>query len=210
MEIILASCSERRQYICSKIFKEYKTKASNAIEILSKNKNPNQALKISLINAQKKSDSVARNTPNHSLIIGCDTVIVSQKAILGKPSDANEAIEMLSDLSDNTHSAITYVNIIETCDFKIIKKLVFCDVTKITFNLLDKSTIIEYVAKFKPLDKAGAYGIQEIPNNFIKEIHGSFWNVVGFPVEKFFLLADNSWHKYFKKPHYDFNTIDKA
>ncbi|MCK5847566.1 MAG: septum formation protein Maf [Caldisericia bacterium] len=209
MDIILASCSERRKYICSKIFNEFKSINSNTTEISLKNKNPNQAIRISLANAQKKSESIALITPNHSLIIGCDTVIVSKKAILGKPSDMDEAVEMLSDLSGTTHEAITYVSIIETCNFEIIQKLYFYDLTKITFRFLPQSAITNYVSIFKPTDKAGAYGIQEVPKEFIKEISGSFWNVMGFPVEKFFSLADKSWNKYFKEPYYDFNIIDR-
>ena len=156
MDIVLASCSERRKFVFSKIFKEYKTKSSNVVEILSKDKNPNQALKISSINAQKKSDSIARSTPDHSLVIGCDTVIVSPKAILGKPTCTNEAIDMLIDLSGKTHSAITYVSMVETNNFITIKKQIFCDLTKITFNPISKSDIVKYVEKFNPLDKDSA------------------------------------------------------
>jgi septum formation protein len=89
---------------------------------------------------------------------------------------------MLEILSDNEHFVYSGLSLI---NYKLKKSFIGYQTTRITFNHISKKELINYVTKFNPLDKAGGYGIQEIPRHFIFSIKGSYCNVVGFPLELF-------------------------
>lgn len=113
-------------------------------------------------------------------ILAADTIVVLNNEIIGKPTDEQDAINILSKLSGKKHLVITGV-----CILFNNKKIVFADTTEVEFHELTKEQIIFYVDKYKPYDKAGAYAIQEwIGVVGIKSITGDFYNVMGLPVSR--------------------------
>ena len=127
----------------------------------------------------KAKDVFSMLCDDNIVVLGADTIVVLDGKILGKPTDSNHAKQMLKALSGKTHQVITAYALIskaETiCEYEI---------TDVTFNKLSDGQIEEYVKTGSPLDKAGAYGIQD-GFNLVKEINGSYNNVVGLPIEIF-------------------------
>lgn len=130
-------------------------------------------------NAELKAQAVAATYPE-ATVIGADTLVWIDGEPLGKPRDINEAREMLRKLSGRDHTVCTGVCVIESNDR--IKR--FHDLTTVRFHLLDDALLEAYLAKTNPLDKAGAYGIQDHGEMIVAGIEGSFDNVMGLPVAK--------------------------
>lgn len=123
-----------------------------------------------------KSNIAQKDLP----ILAADTVVVLESDIIGKPTDRENAIEILSRLSGKKHKVITGVVLL-----KGDKEMAFSDITEVEFHQLSQEQIIFYVDKYKPYDKAGAYAIQEwIGVVGIKQINGDFYNVMGLPVSR--------------------------
>jgi septum formation protein len=119
-----------------------------------------------------------KDTPG--VIVGSDTIVYLGEKILGKPLDEVEAARMLRSLSNNTHTVFTGVALIDT---KSKKSLTFFEQTNVTFRQLSDDEIGAYIATGSPMDKAGAYGIQEDHGAvFVKKIVGDYYNVVGLPL----------------------------
>ncbi|PJZ27142.1 septum formation inhibitor Maf [Leptospira hartskeerlii] len=118
---------------------------------------------------------------SEEVIIASDTIVVFQNKILQKPADESEAFSMISELSGKTHHVYSGLGI-RTKDEKIFDY----DISEVDFNAWGKSEILEYIKICKPYDKAGSYGIQD-PNSPVKNFRGSYSNILGFPVRKFFL-----------------------
>lgn len=130
--------------------------------------------------AAQKAASVAASGYANDIIIAADTIVVLGDEIIGKPRDREDAISILSKLSNKVHQVITGVVIRQ--QEKIIQ---FSDVTKVVFHPLSQEQIIFYVDGYKPYDKSGAYAIQEwIGVIGIKSIKGDFYNVMGLPVSR--------------------------
>ena len=108
------------------------------------------------------------------VVIGADTMVVLEGRIFGKPSDASDARRMLRELSGKTHEVVTAIAVI--AGGKARKN---STVSRVTFEYLTEEQICRYVEEFKPFDKAGAYGIQELPNGYIKSYEGSLENIIG-------------------------------
>jgi len=130
-------------------------------------------------NALGKAKEVAEKYKD-SIIVGCDTVVTYNNEILGKPLTPDNAHVMLMKLSGNCHSVFSGLAVIDT---QRNKELVGQDKTEVKFRSLSEKEINDYVASGEPLDKAGAYGIQERGGAFVESIKGSFSNVVGLPKE---------------------------
>ncbi|MFD2244834.1 Maf-like protein [Pontibacter ruber] len=131
--------------------------------------------------ASHKADAYQHELTNE-LLITADTIVCLEDRILNKPADYEEAFQMLRALSGTAHEVITGV-----CLLTKEKKTVFHDVTKVYFKELTDAEIDYYITHYKPFDKAGAYGIQEwIGMIGIKKIEGSYFNVVGLPVQKLY------------------------
>lgn len=114
------------------------------------------------------------------IIITSDTVVIINNELLGKPKDHNDAFEMLSKLNGNTHLVITGVTL-----KSVEKSITFSQTTKVTFSKLTYDQLWYYILNFNPLDKAGAYGIQDwIGMVGVASIDGSYTNVMGLPTEK--------------------------
>jgi len=116
------------------------------------------------------------------VLLTADTVVICEGELLGKPCDAEDAVEMLRALSCKTHSVVTGVTLRSVSNVHT-----FSDISYVTFRHMADSEIRYYVEKYSPLDKAGAYGIQEwIGAAAISSIRGSYYNIVGLPTEKLF------------------------
>ena len=130
--------------------------------------------------ARNKALAVKKILGSEKMIIAADTIVVLNNEIIGKPKDREDAIGILSRLSDRRHVVITGVVVIRKG-----KEVAFADTTEVWFNPLTKEQIEFYVDKYKPYDKAGAYAIQEwIGVIGIKSINGDFYNVMGLPVSR--------------------------
>lgn len=127
--------------------------------------------------ARKKADAISHLAPG-AIIVAADTVVLLDHLILGKPSDAAHAIEILSQLSGRMHQVVTGV-----CIQQGNKQKCFSVTTEVYFRTITNEQINHYVAHYKPFDKAGAYAIQEwIGMIGIEKINGDYYNVMGLPI----------------------------
>lgn len=171
--IILASKSPRRQELIKLITEEYICIPSNAPEIVPENTKPENVAEI--LASLKANDIYRKNQDN--IVIGCDTVVICNNQVLGKPENQQKARAMLKMLSGNKHKVITGCSVI-----KDNREHIFKCVTEVEFYKLSDEEIDSYVASGEPFDKAGAYGIQGKGSLFVKGISGDYYNVVGLPV----------------------------
>ncbi len=129
--------------------------------------------------AEQKASAYSEHMAEDDLIITADTVVILGDEVLGKPKDANDAYRMLRALSGQTHQVITGV-----CITTKKKKVTFSAQTDVTFVELTDDEITWYVDTYKPMDKAGSYGVQEwIGYIAVSSMNGSFYNVMGLPVQ---------------------------
>lgn len=141
--------------------------------------------------AKGKNDAYRSQFPTDT-IITADTVVISNQTILGKPQNKEEAIKMLSLLSGTTHSVITGVTISSPEKHQSVSSH-----TEVKVRLLSIKEIEYYIDHFSPFDKAGAYGIQEwFGLTMIKKVNGSYYNVVGLPVDKVYKLLTEEFNIY--------------
>ncbi len=131
-------------------------------------------------NAENKCKSAAKKIKEPSVIISADTVVIYNNIVMGKPKDFDDAYGMLSVLSGKTHLAVTSVCVF---DNEKNKKIIKSETSEVTFNILSADDIKNYIYSFKPYDKAGSYGIQELNKKFIKNIKGDYNNIVGLPTK---------------------------
>lgn len=177
-QIILASNSPRRKQFLTDLGLTFTIKPANVNEEYPSHL---KGKDIALYIAQQKA-SVFNNLDTNSIVITCDTIVWIDDMALGKPENSDDAKQMLQQLSGKTHEVISAV-----CIKSNQKEQLFYDVTQVTFNNLNSLDITYYVDTFKPLDKAGSYGIQEwIGLIGIEKINGSYTNVVGMPMEKLY------------------------
>lgn len=176
MEFILASASPRRKSILKLFNNNFITISSDIDETILTNFSPS-------VNTMHIAYQKARslNFEGSALILACDTVVSLDNRILGKPSNSNEAKNMLKLLSDRVHNVITGFCIIDTKQQKVYVDYVE---TKVFFNKLDEEKIEKYIATDEPYDKAGGYGIQGIAGLFVNKIDGDYFNVVGLPISR--------------------------
>lgn len=173
--IILASQSPRRQELIRNITDDFAVIVSPAQEILPEGIAPEDA---PVFLAGLKARAVADEHPGRT-VIGADTVVILDGCILGKPRDAQDAAHMLRLLSGRIHTVIT-----GCCIIRGDRERRFCERTKVEFYPLTDREIADYIATGEPMDKAGAYGIQEKGSLFVKGIVGDYFNVMGLPIGK--------------------------
>lgn len=173
MKTILASASPRRKELLSLAGIEYAVVVSECEEILPEKILPHEA--VILLAKQKAEDVFSRNSD--CMVIAADTVVALEDKILGKPKDAEDAFNMLSELSGRQHTVYTGV-----CIMTKAKTDCFFVGTDVEFYSLTEKEIREYIATKEPMDKAGAYGIQGKGFVLVKGIHGDYFNVVGLPL----------------------------
>ena len=181
--IILASQSPRRKKLLEQIGLTFEVFPSN-IEEVSDEEEP--SLLVEDLALQKAND-VAASFPD-SLIIGSDTIVVLNGEIIGKPENDKQAAEYLTWLSETTHKVYSGVAFVKTDkNGEIIARKTFNEQTKVTFSTLGEQEIQAYIKSGNPLDKAGAYGIQDdLGVLFVEKIEGDYYNVVGFPLNRFY------------------------
>ena len=177
VELILASNSPRRKKILSDMGLEYKIVPSNYDEKLESDDFTYD--KIEDLATQKCLDVVRRSDKN-SLVLAADTVVVLHNKILGKPHTKENAYMMLKELSGETHMVVTSICAINT---KTNRAATISTTSYVRFTEWTDEMIHHYVDTFNPLDKAGSYGIQELPPNYMDKYEGSFENIVGLAPE---------------------------
>ncbi len=174
--IILASGSPRRQQFFKDLDLNFEIRIREIEEVFPPHL---QSYEITNYLAKLKADAFD-DLNSDELLITSDTLVLLDGITLGKPSSEEEAIKMLQNLSGKTHEVITSV-----CFKTKNKTEVIYEITKVTFSELSLESIQYYITKYKPLDKAGSYGIQDwIGLIGISKIEGSYTNVVGLPTEK--------------------------
>ncbi len=179
MEWILASASPRRKELLGALIERFEILPAKGEEIC-----PAGATGAKLVEAlatQKATEVAALSQARGKAVLGADTVVCLDDEVLGKPKDEADAERMLSALSGRAHEVCTGVCISLPQADGTRKKIVFSDCTKVYFYPLTKAQIRAYIATGSPMDKAGAYGIQD--GGLVERIEGSFSNVVGLPVE---------------------------
>lgn len=175
-KIILASSSPRRREILAKMGLEFEIMPSDYEEVLE---SPNFTYEKIEELAYYKAKAVADNIKTPSIILSADTVVVIEGEILGKPQDKSDAINMLKKLSGKKHSVVTSICAIDTIDNTNSKKQILSTTSYVEFKVLSDTLINYYIEEYQPFDKAGSYGIQEMPDGFIHSIEGSFENIIG-------------------------------
>jgi septum formation protein len=175
MPILLASASPRRRELLARAGILFEVAVSSAEEIHDASMRPADLCEE---NARLKALAVAADFPGHT-VIGADTLVFLDDEPLGKPGDLAEARAMLRRLSGRTHRVCTGVCIVRPGGAADS----FHGLTEVTFREFDEAVIDRYLEIAHPLDKAGAYGIQEHGELLVEGIRGSFENVMGLPVE---------------------------
>ena len=178
--VYLASKSPRRRKLLRQIGIKFRSTSVDLNEDIRDGEAPaGAAMRL----AEEKLD-LARKKISRGIIITADTIVVLNRNIIGKPVDNSDAVKLLKLLSGNTHKVYTGYAIYNTENSKLI---VDYEKTAVTFNELSDKIIKEYVATGSPMDKAGAYGIQDdFGSVFVKKINGCYYNVVGLPIPKLY------------------------
>jgi septum formation protein len=175
-KILLASASPRRRELIAELGFDFSiVKAPESYEIIPENVKREQIA----IHLAKEKSELYGNLNENEILVTADTIVWINDIVLGKPVDADDAIQMLKLLSGKEHFVFTGV-----CLRSISKTVAFHAETMVRFANLSDEEISYYVENFKPYDKAGAYGIQEwIGMITVERIEGSYYNVVGLPVQ---------------------------
>ena len=184
IDIILASASPRRYELLKSIGLPFKVAASDVEEIFSDEYTPQEIVEL---NAGRKGDDAAEKHPD-SLVISADTIVVLNDMVMGKPRDEKDAYRMLSRLSGHTHQV--YTAFVLNCLSKD-KRYAETVSTDVRFRSLSEEEIWSYINTGEIVDKAGAYAIQGQGALLIEKINGDFFNVVGFPLSRFFVALKN-------------------
>ena len=175
--MILASASPRRSELLRQIGLDFVVITASVNEVAPAHLSPQETAQI---NAYRKARAVAKKHPDE-LVIGADTIVCLGTRIFGKPKDHADAEAMLLALQDQSHEVVTGVCLV---GWRARRERLFAVSTTVAFQPLDRAAVRRYLAKINPLDKAGAYAIQEHGDLIVREISGSFSNVVGLPVER--------------------------
>jgi septum formation protein len=175
--VVLASASPRRAELLKQIVSDFEVVPGHAEEFQPEHLSPAEAC---LLNAYRKARVIAKKVPD-ALVIGADTEVVLGRRVFGKPRDRTEASQMLADLAGREHQVITGVCLIY---LRHHQQRTFAVATRVQFKPLSTDEIADYLDTINPIDKAGAYAIQENGDSIVEKIEGSFSNVVGLPVER--------------------------
>ncbi len=178
MKIILASQSQRRREIFDRLkvpYTAYSTEADENVIFESPEK--------TVMDLALRKAAYAKNAfqDDKNMIIAADTLVYCGEQLLGKPKDEKDAEDMLKTLSGNSHEVYTGV-----CVMYGKGKTVFYEKSIVRFRKIDNDEIREYIKTGESMDKAGAYGIQNLGEIFVEGIEGDYFNIVGLPVESLF------------------------
>ena len=179
-KVILASGSPRRRELMAGLGVNYEVRILPDVD--ESYPHTLQGEEIPLYIAKEKADAYIPLMQPDELIITADTIVWLDGKVLGKPRDREDALQMLRTMSGRTHEVFTGV-CITTTDWQRS----FTAQTEVRFATLSEDEIIYYVDNFKPMDKAGAYGVQEwIGFIGVENISGSYYNIMGLPVQKLY------------------------
>lgn len=179
IKLLLASQSPRRRQLLESIGLSF-----NVIDIDVEELSTQTKIKPTLFvckNAEKKALAGLQQSKVTEIVIGADTIVTIKNQILGKPKDLEEAYRFLSLLSGKTHKVYTGIALASK-NWGVRKNF---ECTEVTFKKLSKKVISDYLSTKEPYDKAGAYAIQGLGSLLIKNIRGSYTNIMGFPIEIF-------------------------
>ena len=183
-KLILASASPRRREILETAGYSYTAVPSNAEELVG----GADACTLVRENSLRKAREVFARTDGDAVVLGSDTVVCIGGEILGKPKDFDDAAAMLKRLSGSVHEVISGYAVIDSD-----REESGCCVTKVRFRELSDSEITAYINTLEPMDKAGAYGIQERACLFAESFEGDFYNIIGLPIAPLYpILKDFS------------------
>jgi len=178
--IFLASKSPRRRKLLKQLNLKFRSFSVDMDEIIHKNELPSKAV----LRLSKEKLELAKLKVSNGILITADTIVVINKKILGKPVNKKNAFNILRYLSGKTHIVYTGYSIHNFSNNKTISEY---EKTEVTFRDLSDEEIEDYIVGGSPMDKAGAYGIQDdFGAVFIKKINGCYYNVVGLPLAKFY------------------------
>ena len=183
--IILGSQSPRRQELLHGLDVNFTV---NVIDGLEENYPATlQGEEIPMFLAQQKAEAYLNSLTPHDMLITADTIVWLDGVVYGKPKDEADAKKMLRALSGKTHDVITGV-----CVTTTERQETFAAISKVTFASFSDDEINYYIEKYRPMDKAGSYGVQEwIGYIGVERIDGSFYNVMGLPVQRLYTLLKN-------------------
>lgn len=188
MRIILGSQSPRRQELLRGLDIDFTVRTIDGLQ--EHYPATLQGAEIPLFLARQKADAFLPTLADDDLLITADTIVWLDGRVYGKPTDADDARRMLRTLARRTHEVITGV-----CLTSTKRQEAFSATTQVTFAHFSEAEIDYYVAKYKPFDKAGSYGVQEwIGYIGVERIAGSFYNVMGLPVQRLYNVLQN-WDK---------------
>lgn len=178
--IILASASPRRQYLIKDLGLNFEVKTKEVEEVYPDHlKGKDIALYLAELKANAFSDD---EIPDNAILIAADTIVCLNDEVLTKPENYDDAFRILTSLSGKKHEVISGV-----CLRSLKKTISFYATTEVYFKDLSHEEIHHYIENYKPFDKAGAYGIQEwIGYIGIERISGSFYNVMGLPIQRLY------------------------
>lgn len=180
LPIYLASKSPRRRQLLKQLNLKFKTFSVETEEKVKRYESPHEAV---LRIANEKMD-LAKESVKRGILITADTIVFLDNRVLGKPKDEKDAFRMLMKLSGRTHQVFSAYCIHNTSTGITISEFVKTDVT---FRKLTEKEILDYIKTGSPMDKAGAYGIQDdFGAVFVDKINGCYYNVVGLPLSKFY------------------------
>jgi len=179
-DIILASRSPRRQHLLAELGLVFRI--ADDIETDEVYPSVLRAEEIPVYLARAKAACYEDLVEKNTILITADTIVWLGNEVIGKPADQEDAVRMLLRLSGNMHEVFTGV-----CIKTILGETVFHASSKVYFRNISEEEIRYYVSRYKPLDKAGAYGVQEwIGYVGVKRIEGSYFNVMGLPVQQLY------------------------
>lgn len=185
--IVLASNSPRRKELLSGLDIDYKVLILPDIDESYPTNLQGEAIPTFI--AKKKADAYIAKMADNTMFITADTIVLLDDVVYGKPKDAEDAKRMLRILSGRTHRVITAV-----CITTIDKQRTFAVSSDVKFAILEENEIEYYVTKYKPFDKAGAYGVQEwIGYIAVENISGSYFNIMGLPVQRLYNELKHNW-----------------
>ena len=175
--LVLASASPRREELLRGAKFEFTIMPAEVREVHHEHLTAGELCQI---NAYRKARAVAKKVPD-ALVLAADTLVYLDTALFGKPADLEEAYRMLGRLQGRTHHVVTGICLVH---LRGHRQAVFAESTAVSFKPLDKAGIARYLSRVNPLDKAGAYAIQEHGDLIVDKIAGSYSNVVGLPMER--------------------------
>ena len=183
-KIILASRSPRRQQLLRELGLKFDVVIRAYEELYPEGMSGEE---IARYVAHEKAASFKNEVSDNEIVIAADTIVWCNNKVLGKPLNREDAICILKEISGNTHEVITGVSLRSQS-----KEFTFSESTKVTFEALSDEEISYYIDNYNPFDKAGAYGIQEwIGIIACSHIYGSYFNVVGLPVQRLYKELQN-------------------